>query len=107
MKKASDLPPLLRRMAAIPRMERGTLSRMAGRPHYNHQTWQDGRNVTRYVRPGDVAALREAIEGCRQFHRLAEQYADAIIRRTRAERARSAPARKRSKRTRDHPAKDV
>lgn len=107
MKKANDFHPLLKRIARIARMERGTLCRMAGRPHYNHQTWQDGRNVSRYVRPEDVAALQEAIEGYRRFRRLAEQYADAVIRRTRAERAQSAPATKRSTRTRDHPAKDV
>jgi hypothetical protein len=107
MKKANDFHPLLKRIARIARMERGTLCRMAGRPDWNHQTWRDGRNVSRYVRPEDVAALREAIEGYRRFRRLAEQYADVIIRRTRAARARSAPATKRSTRTRDHPAKDV
>lgn len=107
MKKAKDRHPLLRRMAKISRMERGTLCRMAGRPHYNHQTWQGGRNVSRYVRPDDVAALLEAIEGYRIFLRLAEQHADLIIRRTRAERARSATAGKASTRPRKHAAKDV
>jgi hypothetical protein len=107
MRKGNDFHPLLKRIARIARMERGTLCRMAGRPHYNHQTWQDGRNVSRYVRSEDVAALQEAIEGYRQFRRLAEQYADAIIRRTRAERAQSAPAKKRSTRPREYPPKDV
>lgn len=107
MKKANHFHPLLKRIARIGRMERGTLCRMAGRPHYNHQTWQDGRNVSRYVRSEDVAALQEAIEGYRQFRRLAEQYADAIIRRTRAERAKSDPAKKRSTRPRECPHRDV
>jgi hypothetical protein len=44
---------------------------MAGRPHYNHQTWQNGRNVVRYV-PAE-----------------AEEYADEIIRRTRQEHAKN------------------
>jgi hypothetical protein len=87
------LKRLLERMGGIERMERGTVSHLAGRPQYNHQTWRDGRNVTRYVPPGEVAALRKAIQGYAMFRRLAEQYADGIIRRTRAERA-HAPARK-------------
>jgi hypothetical protein len=43
------LPPLLERMGRIQRMERGKVCRLVGRPHYNHQTWQEGRNVVRYV----------------------------------------------------------
>jgi len=72
-------------MGRIERMERGTICPMAGRPQYNHQTWRDGRNVTRYVRPKDAADLRRAIRGYALFRRLAEQYADEVIRRTRAE----------------------
>jgi len=100
MTKAGDIHPLLKRIAKIARMERGTLCRMAGRPHYNHQTWRDGRNVSRYVRPEEAAALLEAIEGYRRFLKLAHQYANVIIQRTRAERTQSAIARKRS----THPA---
>jgi len=74
-------------MGRIERMERGVVCRMAGRPQYNHQMWRDGRNLTRYVRPDDVASLCKAIRGYALFRRLAEQYADQIIRRTRAERA--------------------
>ena len=76
---------ILGRMAAIERMERGKLCQMAGRPHYNHQTWQDGRNVVRYVPASETEALQEAIEGYRQFIDLAEQYADEVIRMTRRE----------------------
>jgi len=78
---------LLAQMARIERMERGTLSRMAGRAHYNHQTWTHGRNVVRYVQLERIAALQEAIDGYRSFKKLAEQYADQIIRRTRAQTA--------------------
>ena len=74
-------------MASIERMERGKICAMAGRSYYNHQTWQDGKNVVRYVRPEEVAALQEAIEGYNQFRRLAEEYADEIIRLTRLEQA--------------------
>jgi len=87
MKKTRTIQRLLERMAAIERMERGKICAMAGRSYYNHQTWQDGKNVVRYVRPEEVADLQKAIEGCNRFRQLAEQYADEIIRITRRERA--------------------
>ena len=74
-------------MATIERMERGKLCPMGGRPHFNHQTWQNGRNVVRYVPAAEVASLQEAIEGYNLFRKLAEEYADEIIHRTREERA--------------------
>ena len=77
---------LLERMAKIERMERGTLCRMTGRPHYNHQTWRNGRNEVRYVPADEVEALKEAIEGYRLFIKQAEQYVDEVIRFTRRER---------------------
>ncbi len=40
MKPTRKMQRLLERMAAIERMERGKICPMAGRPHYNHQTWQ-------------------------------------------------------------------
>jgi hypothetical protein len=78
-----NLPPLLERMSRIDRMERGTICRLTGRPHYNHQTWQNGRNTVRYVPAEQVAELQAAIDGYRRFMELARQYADEIIRRTR------------------------
>jgi hypothetical protein len=84
---------LLERMAAIERMERGTICRMTGRTHYNHQTWQAGRNVVRYVPVAKLVFLQEAIEGYKLFRKLAEEYADEIIRRTRAESAAAAKSR--------------
>ena len=54
---------LLKEMARIDRMERGTLCRMReGRdgPYFNHQTWENGRNVVRYVPREQVAALLDA-----------------------------------------------
>ena len=77
---------LLKRMAAIERMERGKLCRMTGRPHYNHQTWLNGRNEVRYVPAREATALQKAIEGYQFFVKLAEQYADEVIRITRQER---------------------
>jgi hypothetical protein len=87
MKQTRKTQRLLERMAGIERMERGKICPMTGRPHYNHQTWQDGRNAVRYVRAEEVASLQEAIEGYNLFCKLAEEYVDEIIRRTREERA--------------------
>lgn len=92
MKSTRRQTRLLERMTAIERMERGKLCPMVGRPHYNHQTWQDGRNVVRYVPARDAAFLQEAIDGYHRFKQLAEQYADEIIRRTRHERERAKSA---------------
>ena len=86
MKRTSKSQRLLKRMGAIERMERGKICRMAGRAHHNHQTWQNGRNVVRYVPEAELASAQEAINGYRRFKKLAEEYADEIIRQTRAER---------------------
>jgi predicted ArsR family transcriptional regulator len=76
---------LLDRMAAIERMERGAMSQMSGRPYYNHQTWREGRNEVRYVPKDEVAELQKDIAGYQLFTRLAEQYADEVIRASRRE----------------------
>lgn len=86
MKHTKKMRRLLERMAAIERMERGKLCRMSGRPHYNHQTWRDGRNEVRYVPKGEVAELKKDIAGYQLFTKLGEQYADEVIRASRRER---------------------
>ena len=83
MKTPQDL---LKEIAAIRSMERGTLCRMGAGPYFNHQTWQQGRNVVRYVPAAERAALRKAIAGYRRFLALTQQYAELIVQRTRAER---------------------
>lgn len=97
MKNTRKTQRLLERMARIERMERGTICRMSGRDHYNHQTWQAGRNVVRYVPANEVASLQEAIDGYALFRKLAETYADEIIRRTRQERAKGKQRKKKEK----------
>jgi hypothetical protein len=87
MKTTSKARRLLARIAQIQDMERGTVCRMSGRNHYNHQTWTDGRNVVRYVAREDVTELHEAIVGFARFTQLARQYADEIIRLSRMRRA--------------------
>ena len=66
-------------------MERGKLCQMGNRPHYNHQTWQDGRNVVRYVAREQASFVQEAIDGYAMFTALAEKYVDEVIRQTRQE----------------------
>ena len=86
MKTTRKMQRLLERMANIERMARGKLCQMGGRPHYNHQTWRDGRNEVRYVPNNEVKELRKDIAGYQQFIKLAEQYADEVIRQSRRER---------------------
>ncbi len=81
-------------MAEIREMERGKVCQMKGRKQLNHQTWQAGRNVVRYVHKGDVPELQKAIDGYARFMDLARQYADEIIRRSRQKREKNAKKRK-------------
>jgi hypothetical protein len=86
MKPTKKMKQLLERMAAIERMERGKLCQMGGRPHYNHQTWSNGRNEVRYVPKAEAAELKKDIAGYQLFTKLAEQYADEVIRASRRKR---------------------
>ena len=87
MKRTKKMARLLERMAAVERMERGKLCPMGGRPHYNHQTWRNGKNVVRYVPKGEVEEIKKDIAGYQLFMKIAEQYADEVIRASRRERA--------------------
>ena len=102
-----NIHPLLERMGRIQQMERGKVCRLSGRPHYNHQTWQEGRNRVRYVPAEQVAALQAAIEGYRLFMQLARQYADEIIQRTRRERPQKPPRQKTSTRPKAPPPRNA
>lgn len=83
MKAKPELESIWKKIAAIPRMERGKLCPMGGGAYYNHQTWENGRNVVRYVPRTRVADLQKAIAGYQQYLKLTQAYADQIIRRTR------------------------
>ena len=79
---------LLQQIAQIQHMERGKLCVMRQGPqgpYYNHQTWEKGRNISRYVPQEQVAPLQEAIAGYEQFHKLVEQYIQLMVDKTRAE----------------------
>jgi hypothetical protein len=92
MANPNSLQQLLAQIVSIERMETGKLSTYTppGRspdsgPYYKLQSWANGKNSTRHVRPEEVAALREALEGYQRFQELSNQYAQHIIERTRAE----------------------
>jgi hypothetical protein len=78
---------ILQEIKKIRTMERGTLCRMReGKtgPLYNHQTWENGRNVVRYVPREHVAELQQSIAEYQRFIKLTQCYADLIISQTRS-----------------------
>ncbi|MCI0745006.1 MAG: hypothetical protein L0Y58_06335 [Verrucomicrobia subdivision 3 bacterium] len=89
MKSKITPQALLQQIAQIQQMERGKLcvirQGLEG-PYYNHQTWENGKNVSRYVPRDQVPAFQQAIAGYEQFQNLTQQYAQMVIDKTRAER---------------------
>jgi len=82
---------ILKEIAQIQSMERGKLCQIGQGPtgaYYNHQTWEKGRNVVRYVARHRVPALQTAIAGYQNYLKLTQQYADLIIDQTRREQER-------------------
>ena len=81
---------LLRRIAAIPAMERGKLSSYsfkersgAAGPYYKLQHWQNGQNHTRHIPADELSAVEAALAGYAQYEQLTEQYAQLVIAETR------------------------
>ena len=97
MKPSKKANALLARMGAIERMERGKLCRLGGKDHYNLQAWRNGCNEVRYVRHEEREPVQEALDGYRLFKKLAEQYADEIIKQTRREHEKTFPKKKKPK----------
>jgi hypothetical protein len=89
MKTDSTPESLLQAIGQIEQMERGTVSVIregpAG-PYYNHQCYEAGKNVSRYVPADQVADLKAALAGHQQFRQLADQYVQLVVERTRAQR---------------------
>jgi len=80
---------VLQQLAQIQRMDRGTVSIIRQGPqgpYYNHQCYENGRNVSRYVPAEQVPDLQAAIEDFRRFQELVEQYVHLLVERTRAQR---------------------
>lgn len=81
---------LLEQMSEIDTMHRGRLSeeyrerQQNGEtirlgPYYKYQEWKDGRNKSRRIKPEEVEALREGIEGMDKFKALAADYIDTTV----------------------------
>lgn len=80
---------LLRDLAQIQRLERGSLSVLRqgpNGPYYNHQCYEEGRNVSRYVPAEQVEELKAALAEHQRFQQLVQQYVQLLVERTRAER---------------------
>lgn len=86
-KSDSKSEALLKKIARIQQMERGKLCPMQSGAYYNHQTWENGKNVVRYVPRDRVANLKKAIAGYQLFLKLSQAYADQIILHTRLDTA--------------------
>ena len=88
MNSSATPKELLRQIGQIKQMERGKLSVLGegpNGPYYKHQTWQEGKNVSRYVPRDQAPALQEAIDGYEKYQDLTQQYAELVIQKTRAE----------------------
>jgi hypothetical protein len=80
---------LLQQIAALQHLEKGTLSvvrETARGPACNFQRWEAGRNVSAYVPPEQVPAVRENLAAYQQFTTLVDQYVQLVSARSRAER---------------------
>jgi len=80
---------VLQQIAQIQRMDRGTVSIIRqgpDGPYYNHQCYEEGRNVSRYVPAEQVPDLKAAIQDFRRFQGLVEHYVHLVVERTRTER---------------------
>ncbi len=73
-------------MSEIKNMERGKVCRMKGRKGFNHQTWQKGRNIVKYIHSEDIFDIEQDIKQYNHFMDLVEKYADEIIKQSRKER---------------------
>jgi hypothetical protein len=81
---------LLNDIAQIQRLDRGTVSVLRQGPqgpYYNHQCYEKGRNVSRYVPAEQVPELQAAIAGYRRVQELMAQYVQLLVENTRADRA--------------------
>ena len=80
---------ILRELAQIQSLDRGSLHVIRqgpSGPYYNHQCYEDGRNVSRYVPADQVAELQADIADYQRFQQLVQQYVQLLVERTRAQR---------------------
>lgn len=61
---------ILEEIRQIQQMERGKLCPMRDGRYYNHQSWQEGRNVAAYVPAEQISSFQEAIAGYQRYLEL-------------------------------------
>jgi hypothetical protein len=80
---------LLQELAQIQRLDRGSVSVIRQGPtgpYYNHQCYEKGRNVSRYVPAEQVEELQADIADYQRFQHLVQQYVELLVERTRVQR---------------------
>src|ERR1700734_3365628 len=80
---------LLHDIARIQQLDRGTVSVLRQGPqgpYYNHQSYEHGRNVSRYVPADQVPDLQAAIANHHRVRELMGEYVELLVAQTRAER---------------------
>src|SRR3974377_1556152 len=88
MNKPLTPQSLMEQILQIQRMEHGSLSVIRqgpNGPYYSLNSWEDGKNLCRYLPQDKVPEVKQAIEGYHQYQQLTEQYAQQIIEQTRAQ----------------------
>jgi len=80
---------ILKEVAAIQRLEKGSLSTIrqtAKGPAFNFQRWENGRNRSEYVPADQVAQVQENLQAHVRFETLVASYVEALSARSREER---------------------
>lgn len=88
--KGNSIPPRLKELASITRMERGHLSVIRtgpdGQPYYNLQHRENGRNVTEYIPRNQLATVEQNIAAYEHFKVLIDEHVAEISEISRQER---------------------
>jgi hypothetical protein len=89
MKTQTTPESILQALAQIQRLDRGSVSILRqgpNGPYYNHQAYENGRNVSRYVPAAQVEELQAALADYQRFQQLVQQYIELLVQQTRAQR---------------------
>ena len=97
--KHKPMPPRIKQIAAVTRMEPGKLSVIRtgpdGRPYYNLQHRENGRNVSEYIPRDQVAAVEQNIAAYQHFRALVDEHVAEIAEISRNERKSSVKKKRR------------
>jgi hypothetical protein len=80
---------ILKEVAAIQRLEKGSLSTIrqtAKGPAFNFQRWENGRNRSEYVPAHQATQVQENLQAHVRFETLVASYVEALSARSREER---------------------